>query len=144
MPQDDITFRHDSSLLSESGLAQVDTAVRWLRAHPRLTIVIEGYADHTGGVDYNEVLAQRRAHAVRMRMIENGIANDRIVMVTFGEELADPRGSSLDRRAIVYATTYSPRSVVAVSLAKKHALSVSWAEGNAVFSQSRGRTLATR
>jgi outer membrane protein OmpA-like peptidoglycan-associated protein len=144
MPQDDVTFTHASSRLSESAAAQVDTAARWLRAHPGVTAVIEGYADHTGGFTYNEDLAAHRAQAVRARLIANRIPSDRIVVVTFGEEFADPGGNSLDRRAIIYATTWSPRAVVAASLDRKQALSATWTERNAIFSQSRGRIIATR
>jgi outer membrane protein OmpA-like peptidoglycan-associated protein len=103
LPEDDITFAHDSATLTESGLAQVEAAARWMRDYADVHLVVEGYADHLGSLAYNEALATRRAHAVRRELVRRGIPAQRIIVAVYGESLADPAGSPLDRRVVMYA-----------------------------------------
>src|SRR5688572_24419131 len=103
LPEDDITFAHNSATLTESGLAQVAAAARWMRDYSRVHLVVEGYADHLGTVAYNQDLAMRRAHAVRRALVRRGVPEHRIVIAGYGEAQADPAGSPLDRRVVMYA-----------------------------------------
>jgi outer membrane protein OmpA-like peptidoglycan-associated protein len=138
MPQDDVVFRHDSAALTAADRAQVATVARWLRAHREAHIVLEGYADHTGDVLYNEDLATRRAQVVRQALIARGIKSHRIVLTVFGESGSDPRGNPLDRRVIMHASELPVRELVATWIAKKRPLSATWSEGRALFIERPG------
>lgn len=144
MPQDDVVFLHDSSALSESAYMQLDSAAKWLRARPSLRLVLEGYADHTGGEDYNEELAARRANTIRQHLIGRGVSGDRIIVAVYGGSVADPRGSSLDRRVILYVSNLPTRALVTATLDKKRALSARWTEGKVRFTETRGTSVASR
>ncbi len=48
---------------------------------------IEGHADERGTSEYNLALGARRARRVREFLIRNGIAAERMVTVSFGEEM---------------------------------------------------------
>jgi outer membrane protein OmpA-like peptidoglycan-associated protein len=111
LPEDDVTFTHASAQLSESARAQITSAARWLRPRADLQVVVEGYADHLGKADYNHDLARRRAHAVRDELIRRGVPSDRIVIVVYGESVADPAGSPLDRRVVMVTTPRASRTV---------------------------------
>lgn len=76
---DDATIESDSdSLLQE--IAQVMTD------NPQLVkIKIEGHTDSQGSDAYNQELSTRRANAVMERLIENGVAADRLEAVGHGE-----------------------------------------------------------
>jgi outer membrane protein OmpA-like peptidoglycan-associated protein len=111
LPEDDITFTHASARLTEGAYAQIASAARWLRTRSDTQIVVEGYADHLGRSDYNQDLARRRAQAVRGELIRQGVANDRIVVVVYGESVADPAGNPLDRRVVMVATPRPSRVV---------------------------------
>jgi outer membrane protein OmpA-like peptidoglycan-associated protein len=148
MPQDDVVFAHNSSAISESAIAQLDSAARWLRARPGLRVLVEGYTDHLGVAVYNEDLATRRAQAVRMMLMARGVPSDRIVIAVYGEAIADPAGNPLDRRVVLHASNLSVASIVAASLGRKQALSAMWTQGKAAFVETRGtqsiRAVATR
>lgn len=134
LPSDDVTFAHDSAALDDTALAQVDAAAAWLRRHPNARIVLEGYADASGGEEYNEDLATRRARTVRARLARAGVAADRIVLVIFGESLADPAAANpLDRRVVLYASDTPVDALVAASFDRRGALHAEWARGATPF-----------
>lgn len=76
---DEATIEHDSdSLLQE--IAQVMTD------NPQLVkIKIEGHTDSQGSTAYNQDLSTRRANAVMERLVENGVAAERLEAVGHGE-----------------------------------------------------------
>ena len=138
-PQDDVVFEHDSSALLDSGQAQVDTAARWLRKHPRQRVVLEAYADSSGDAAYNEDLATRRAQTVRDHLVYRGVKPDRIVMIIYGESNARPDPEPLDRRVIMYATDQPVQALVTASFERKRALSAVWMLRGSLYVQSHGQ-----
>jgi outer membrane protein OmpA-like peptidoglycan-associated protein len=54
----------------------------WLKAHPQLSIYVEGYADPRGDIIYNLVLSQRRADTVKKILLDAGVSPDRILFGT--------------------------------------------------------------
>ncbi len=58
----------------------------WLKRHGDLPIVIEAHSDDRGSRDFNISLSQRRGEIVRDRLIEEGIAAERIVIRAHGND----------------------------------------------------------
>jgi len=76
---DEATIESDSDSLLEE-IAQVMTD------NPQLTMIkVEGHTDSQGGTDYNQELSERRANAVVERLVENGVAAERLEAVGHGE-----------------------------------------------------------
>jgi hypothetical protein len=135
-PFDQVTFDLNGAQLSSLELGQVDAAATWLKAHPDRRIVLEGHTDGIGASAYNEDLAMRRIDSVRRRLLAHGIAQDRIVMISFGEtesrDLADPL-SSADRKVVMYTTPLAPQAAVAMVRDNRPAVVAYWSEhGNMV------------
>jgi outer membrane protein OmpA-like peptidoglycan-associated protein len=137
-PEDDVVFHFDSAIPTDSGLAQIDSAARWLRRHPRQHIVVEGYADHTGTAAYNENLAEQRARTVRNTLVQRGVAADRIVVAVYGELFADPAGNPLDRRVVIYTSERPTRELAAYALDTKMALAATWIQGRETRTRGHG------
>ena len=104
-PFDDLIFEYDSDALTSAALRQLDTAVAWMKRHPRYRLVLEGYTDSSGRAAYNEDLATRRAATVRDHLVALGVPSDRLLLVIYGEAAAHRRVHPLDRRVVLYATT---------------------------------------
>lgn len=128
-PLDVVAFAHGSAALLSSGIEQVETAAQWLREHPRDRLVIEGHTDHTGSTDYNENLATRRADTVRRLLMQKGIASDRLLVVTYGEN--DPA----DRRVVIYASDRPVREIVTASIDHNHAVAAMWTRNGTLFQE---------
>ncbi|MGC1483311.1 MAG: peptidoglycan-associated lipoprotein Pal [Candidatus Acidiferrum sp.] len=58
----------------------------FLRSHPELKATIEGHCDDRGSTEYNLVLGDRRAAAVKSYLVSLGISADRLNTVSYGKE----------------------------------------------------------
>jgi len=76
---------NDKTLNTEARTTLAAQAV-WLSANPEYAITIEGHADEQGTREYNLALGAERANAARDYLISNGVAGNRIKVVSFGKE----------------------------------------------------------
>lgn len=83
---EDVYFAYDSSVLSGEAQANLQRKARWLQANPNIAIIIEGHTDERGTGAYNLALGDRRAQRVEAYFKDLGIAADRMLTVSFGEE----------------------------------------------------------
>lgn len=135
-PFDQVSFDLNQADLTPLELGQVDAAATWMLVHPSQRIVLEGHTDALGASAYNEDLAMRRMDTVRRRLLAHGVKQDRIVMISFGEnearDTADPL-SPADRKVVMYATPLAPQAAVAVIRDTRPAVVAYWSEdGNLV------------
>ncbi len=81
-----IYFDLDKSDLKPEARALLDAKMPLLRANPNVRIRIAGHTDDRGSDEYNMALGQRRAAAAKRYLVDQGIAEDRIEVVSFGED----------------------------------------------------------
>jgi len=84
MPSD-ITFDFNRAELRREFMPRVADLARTLNAHRGMGIEIIGHADATGSDQYNQVLSERRAQAVGARLMDLGVAFNRIQASGRGE-----------------------------------------------------------
>lgn len=65
---------------------QLEALLKLMNDHPKMRIEIRGYTDNVGDDNYNLKLSSRRAEAVTLWLISNGIGQDRLVFKGFGEK----------------------------------------------------------
>jgi peptidoglycan-associated lipoprotein len=102
---DRVFFPDRSAELSARARLAIDAQAQWLKHKPGLAVLVEGHADDSGTSDDNMQLSRQRADAVRVRLIEVGIAAERIGITAFGrnQTVADCSGllcSAQNRRAV--------------------------------------------
>jgi peptidoglycan-associated lipoprotein len=88
-----IYFEFDSDQLAAEATAGLDAKLAILNANPGLRLRISGHADERGSDEYNLALGQRRAAAAKRYLTGRGIADDRIEIISFGEERPAAQGS---------------------------------------------------
>jgi peptidoglycan-associated lipoprotein len=59
---------------------------QYLANNPQVTVRLEGHADERGSREYNLGLGENRANAIRNLMLAEGVADNQIVVVSYGEE----------------------------------------------------------
>ena len=74
----DVLFDVDRAELKPGGLRMLDQLVAVLVEYPQRNALIEGFTDSTGSAEHNQALSQRRADAVRMALLRQGIAPQRL------------------------------------------------------------------
>ena len=88
-----IFFEYDQADLSAEARETLDAKLPILTANPAVRIRIAGHTDERGSDEYNIALGQRRAAAAKRYLVSQGIAEDRIDVVSFGEERSLVQGS---------------------------------------------------
>ena len=83
---DRVFFSEASAELGTRGRLALQAQAEWLLRYPHLTIVVEGHADDGGGLDHNLSLSRQRAEVVQYRLIQMGVAPERIRTAAFGRE----------------------------------------------------------
>ena len=82
----DALFDYDSATLRPDAQEAVEHAAAYLKAHGNINVIIAGYADERGSAEYNLALGEQRANAARQALIHEGIAAERLRVVSYGKE----------------------------------------------------------
>jgi peptidoglycan-associated lipoprotein len=82
----DVKFDYDVADLTDAARAALQKNADYMRMWTSIRIRVEGHADSRGTNEYNLALGQRRANAVRDYLVSLGIAADRLVVISKGEE----------------------------------------------------------
>lgn len=96
----ELFFGTNSVRLSKRNQTLLIANARWLEANPEVSITIEGHTDGSGPAEYNTVLGQRRAEAVAAFLVEQGVAESRLEVVSRGEDDLAYGSSSKNRRVL--------------------------------------------
>lgn len=99
-----VYFAFDSYELDDAAKAALDSNIAWLQSRPGIEIQIEGHCDERGTLEYNLLLGERRAKAVKAYLMQRGVSGEVLHTISYGEERPlDPTGSdvafSKNRRA---------------------------------------------
>lgn len=105
VPPDRVYFDYDKADLSVEALATLQKQAAWLVKDPSILIVVEGHSDERGTREYNLALAARRATAVRIYLMTQGISGARVETLSYGKERPSCTGSEetcwkLNRRVV--------------------------------------------
>ena len=110
--EDRVFFAYDSSTLTANAEEVLDTQVNWLnmRKHQNVNVIVQGYCDERGTREYNLALGERRANAVKNYLVSEGVADDRISVISYGKERPAVLGNNeaawaQNRRAVTVVKT---------------------------------------
>jgi len=86
MPLGDVFFDYDMSTIREDARPILQKNADYLRRWPSTRVTLEGHTDSRGTTEYNLALGASRAGAMRDYLVSLGIAADRLLAVSRGEE----------------------------------------------------------
>ena len=87
-----IYFMYDSSQVKQEFVSVVAAHAQYLMDHPSQRVVLEGHADERGSREYNIALGEQRAKAVLRMMKMQGVYEDQLDVVSYGEEKPEADG----------------------------------------------------
>ncbi len=103
-----IYFAFDSNDVPDKYLDLIKYHGHYLSLYPKVKVRLEGHTDERGSREYNMALGERRAQAVKQLLLMEGVAEDQITVISYGEEKPvafghDEKSMQLNRRVeIVY------------------------------------------
>src|SRR5256712_11924743 len=82
----DIYFDFDGYDIRPDAVSTLAANVDWMKSNPGALILIEGPCDERGTNEYNLALGDRRAQTTMDSLVAQGVAADRITIISYGEE----------------------------------------------------------
>lgn len=82
----DVLFDTNKSELRSGAIYTIDKLAAFLAEYPTRKVLIEGFTDSTGTVEYNQRLSERRAEAVKNALVARGIDSSRLMIRGYGVE----------------------------------------------------------
>lgn len=82
----DVHFNFDKALIESTDIPRLNGMAAWLKAHPRVKVLIAGNADERGTEVYNLALGWRRANSVKNYFVSLGVAESQIATVSYGKD----------------------------------------------------------
>lgn len=82
----DIHFDFDKFYLTNDAREILADKASWLLDNPDVKIEIEGHCDEQGTNEYNMALGERRANSAMRYLINAGIKESRVSIISYGEE----------------------------------------------------------
>ena len=82
----DVFFGYDSWTISDDQRQALTRDADWMKSNPGAIVKVEGHCDERGTSDYNLVLGEKRAKAVRNYLVDLGISANRLSVVSYGKE----------------------------------------------------------
>ncbi len=79
-----VFFDFNKATIKDRYSSMLKNVVKVMNLNPDLTIRVEGHTDNIGSAAYNQKLSERRAQAVKKRLVEMGIAPSRMTTKGFG------------------------------------------------------------
>jgi len=113
--ENSVRFDTNKSTLTAAAKANLDKLVPVFQSYAETDIVIYGYTDSTGSVEYNQTLSEQRATSVKTYLASKGLNTSRFT--TTGMGVADPvatndtpEGRSQNRR-VEFAITANDKMI---------------------------------
>lgn len=107
LSDDSVKFPLDRHTLSPEAEARLNELAERLKSENRnVYLEIQGHTDAQGPEAYNDALGEARAEAVRKHLAKQGIALNRMAVISYGEEAPvasndTPEGRAQNRRVAV-------------------------------------------
>jgi outer membrane protein OmpA-like peptidoglycan-associated protein len=76
---------------------KLNTFIVLMAKNPEKKLLVMGFADKSGNVEYNAWLSEQRAKSVKRYLLEMGVSSDRIIVSFFGDS-ESTTASAADRR----------------------------------------------
>lgn len=81
-----VYFAKDGVDILPSSDAALQAQGDYLLSHPGVRVTLEGHADERGSAEYNLALAERRTQLVARLLRQQGVSQNQLRLVSFGEE----------------------------------------------------------
>ena len=73
-----IFFNHNSNAISDDQIEKLNRIAQYIIEKPNAKVIVHGYTDSSGGVDYNRYISESRAASIQAYLVAKGIESGNI------------------------------------------------------------------
>lgn len=81
-----VYFDYSSAAITGSTRDTLNGNAEYLKANASVKVQVEGHCDERGSVQFNLALGEKRAKSVRDYLVSQGVASNRIAVISLGKE----------------------------------------------------------
>lgn len=81
-----VYFEYASASISGSTRDTLNGNAEFLKTNASVKVQVEGHCDERGSVQYNLALGEKRAKSVRDYLVAQGVASNRVTVISLGKE----------------------------------------------------------
>ncbi len=82
----DVYYQFDSVDLEADAQEVLKKNAEWMKTHPKTRVEVEGHCDDVGSAEYNLALGAKRAQVAKDFLVNQGVATERLVTISYGKE----------------------------------------------------------
>ena len=97
--KNNILFETNSAVLKPEAIDQIGQVAKIIARHPEDHVTVVGHTDSKGTPDYNQLLSEKRAQAVRLQIVSHGVPPGNAEAVGQGESQPIASNDSEEGRA---------------------------------------------
>ncbi|MEM7655507.1 MAG: PorP/SprF family type IX secretion system membrane protein [Bacteroidota bacterium] len=94
-----VEFASDQAIIPTRYFDELNRCAAYMKTNAHLKLLLVGHTDYEGDQMYNMILGQNRSRAVKYYLQRQGVASDRIQIVSYGENLPTDDNSNSEGRA---------------------------------------------
>lgn len=94
VPLSNIYFEFDKAKLKPESFPQLDKVFEFMDKNQKVEIQLDGHTCSIGSENYNQVLSEQRAQAVKDYIVKKGIKSKRLLSLGFGETMPKAENST--------------------------------------------------
>lgn len=105
LDNDTVYFAYNSSEITPEMKNIINKHLNFLKKHSNIKVILEGHTDERGSNTYNVVLGEKRAQSIKDILLQAGIPDTQVEIISYGELRPKTAGGneenwSKDRRAV--------------------------------------------
>ena len=82
----DVHFEYKLAKIRKEDKSELDALAQKLKEDPNRKVLVEGHCDSRGTANYNMILGERRAKAVKQHLVKTGVPASQIEVTSYGKE----------------------------------------------------------
>ena len=82
----DVHFDYKLAKIRKDDRSELDALAQKLKEDPNRKVLVEGHCDSRGTANYNMMLGERRAKAVKQHLVKAGVPASQIEVTSYGKE----------------------------------------------------------
>lgn len=80
---------------------EVYNLIKYLKGNTSLIIKLKGYTDDSGDINFNKTLSQKRVDNLKSLLVQNGVSESQVIVISIGVENVNYSSKRLSRRVTV-------------------------------------------